>query len=313
MSFKKINPSPPPALSERAKERPKSITWPGWLLAFCTSLAFSLAAPVGRAAILSGMDPTELLIGRFGFGTLLIWLTLVVRPSKRAPLDFYGMGSIALVGLLNGIGMLFFFSALTRLDASISSMILSTVPILVLLILAFRGEPLTQRKVIRLVLAMTGLYVLIGPGGDLDMIGVTLAMIAVLFFAAQFVLSQSLMQKYDTETVARYVMTAMLVVISAYWWLQDGAWQWPSLQGWFYIGLLAVISSYAARLLLYATIRRIGSGQTSLMIPLETLMSISWAALFLSERLTPIQWLGGALIVSSAVLAIERIKLGSWD
>jgi drug/metabolite transporter (DMT)-like permease len=304
MNLKKINLSPAPPLPIT----PRSMTWTGWLFALCTALAFSITPPVARAAILSGMDSTELLIGRFGLGALLIWLTLLVRPSKRAPLNFYGMGSIGLVGLLNGIGMLFFFFALTRLNASIVSMIISTVPIFVLLILAFRGEGLTRRKAIRLLLAMTGLYVLIGPGGHIDMIGVTLAMIAVLFFASQLVLSQSLVQQYDNETVARYVMTVMLLVISAYWWLQDGDWQWPTLEGWLYIGLLGVISTYAARLLIYATIRRIGSAQVSLMIPLETLMGISWAVLFLNERLTPMQWLGGALIVSSAVLAIERIK-----
>lgn len=302
MSLKKINPSPPPAPSI------SGMTWTGWLFALCTTLAFSITPSVGRAAILSGMDSTEVLIGRFGSGALLLWLTQLVRPSKGAALDLHGMGSIGLVGLLNGIGMLLLFSALTRLDASIVSMIISTLPVFVLLILAFRGEALTQRKVIRLLLAMAGLYVLIGPGGEVDMMGVTLAMISLLFFASQLVLSQALVQMYDNETVARYVTTTMLIVVCVYWWLQDGDWQWPTPEGWFYIALLGVISTYAARLLLYATIRRIGSGQMSLMLPLETLMGITWAVLFLNEHLTPIQWVGGALIVSSAVLAIERMR-----
>ncbi len=306
MTVKKIDLSPPPAVPTA----PKRITWQAWLVAFSASLAFSISPSVGRAAILSGMDSTELLVGRFGLGVLLIWLTMAVRKNKSAQdIDLYGVASICFVGFVNGIGMLFFFFALTRLDASITSMILSTVPVFVLLILAFMGEPLSQRKIIRLLLAMTGLYVLIGPGGDVDMIGVALAMIAVLFFASQLVISQSLVRKYDTETVTRYMMTAMLVVISAYWWIQDGNWQWPSLQGWIYIGLLGVISTYAARLLLYAAIRRIGSAQMSLMMPLETLMALSWAVLFLGERLTPIQSVGGVLIIASAVLAIERRKM----
>lgn len=304
MTVKKIDSSPPVAVPMSGK----SVTWMGWLFALCTALAFSIAPPVGKAAILSGMDPTEVLIGRFGLGALLIWLTMAVRKRKSAQkIGLYGIGSICFVGLLNGIGMLFFFSALTRLHASITSMILSTVPVFVLIILAFMGEPLTPRKVIRLVFAMAGLYVLIGPGGDVDMVGIALMMIANLFFASQLVISQLVVRNYDTETVASYVTTTMLLVIMAYWWVQDGNWQCPSLQGWIYIGLLGVISTYAARLLIYAAIRRIGSAQVSLMMPLETLMAISWAVLFLGERLTPIQWAGGALIVASAVLAIERI------
>ncbi len=305
MTVKKIDLSAPSTMPTTQK----SITWQAWLVAFCASLAFSISPSVGRAAILSGMDSTELLVGRFGLAVLLIWLTMAVRGNKKTShIDPYGIASICFIGLINGVGMLFFFFALTRLDASITSMILSTVPVFVLLILAFMGEPLSQRKIIRLLLAMVGLYVLIGPGGEVDMIGVAFVMVAVLFFASQLVISQSLVRKYDTEVVARYMMTVMLVVISGYWWVQDGVWEWPSLQGWIYIGLLGVISTYAARLLLYAAIRRIGSAQMSLMMPLETLMALAWAVLFLGERLTPIQSIGGLLIIASALLAIERSK-----
>ena len=107
-------------------------------------------------------------------------------------------------------------------------------------------------------------------------------------------------------------MTVMLVVILGYWWYVDGVWQWPSSQGWFYIILLGVVSTYMARLFLYSAIRHVGSGQMSLLMPLETLLSICWAVLFLNERLNMFQWIGGMLIVFSAVLAVQRIRLGNW-
>jgi drug/metabolite transporter (DMT)-like permease len=62
-----------------------------------------------------------------------------------------------------------------------------------------------------------------------------------------------------------------------------------------------------ARLALYAAIPRIGSGQIALLWPLQTLTIIVLSVLFLDERMTPVQWVGGAFVLSSAVLAIERV------
>ncbi|MEM7127291.1 MAG: DMT family transporter [Chloroflexota bacterium] len=291
--------------------------WIGWLLAIGASFSFSVAPVVGRAAILSGIEPTELLVWRFLSAVMLIWLTGVLFPPQTKN-DQSGMeavrlksfGLICIVGLANGSAMICFFFALARLDASMTSMVLSTLPIFVVVLLAFFGEPLTQRKLIRLLLAMTGLYLLIGPGGEPDMVGVALALCAVMLFASQLVVTQSLVRKHDPQIVTRYVMTVMLLVIAGYWWVQDGQLQMPSIQGWLYIILLGVISTYAARLLLYAAVRRVGSGQMSLLMPLETLLAITWSVLFLNERLSTIQWVGGLLILVSAALAVQRIRLG---
>lgn len=44
----------------------------------------------------------------------------------------------------------------------------------------------------------------------------------------------------------------------------------------------------------------------ALLWPLQTLTIIVLSVLFLNERMTPMQWVGGALVLSSAVLAMSR-------
>lgn len=285
-------------------------------MALGASVAFSVAPVVGRSAILSGTEPTELLVWRFLTAVILIWLTRALFPSPNSSngggleeVEARSLGLIGLVGLANGSAMICFFFALAKLEASMTSMVLSTLPVVVLVILAFLGEPLTQRKIARLTLAMAGLYLLIGPGGEVDMHGVALAMVAVVLFAGQLVVTQPLVRKHDAQTVTRLVMTVMLLVIFGYWWFRDGDLQIPSLREWIYIVLLGVIATFAARLLLYGAVRRVGSGQMSLLMPLETLLSITWSVLFLGEGLSAIQWLGGLLILVSAALAVRRIRL----
>jgi drug/metabolite transporter (DMT)-like permease len=97
------------------------------------------------------------------------------------------------------------------------------------------------------------------------------------------------------------------VVIAVWWWVQGATWQAPDANDWLVIGVLAVVSTYFARLALYAAIPRIGSGQIALLWPLQTLLIILLSVLFLQERLASVQWLGGVLILASALLAIERL------
>jgi drug/metabolite transporter (DMT)-like permease len=97
----------------------------------------------------------------------------------------------------------------------------------------------------------------------------------------------------------------MTGVIAIWWWVQGAIWRTPDLQGWLIVGVLAVVSTYLARLALYGALRRVGSGQIALLWPLQTLLIIVLSVIFLHERLTPVQWGGGVLILASALLANE--------
>ncbi|NJN83956.1 MAG: DMT family transporter [Caldilineaceae bacterium] len=160
----------------------------------------------------------------------------------------------------------------------------------------------------RVALALGGIYLLIGPGGGVSLIGVGLAVIAVLLFALQMSMTQWCLSAYESRTVALYITLFMSVVVVAAWIVQGAEWHDPGPQGWLSILVLAVVCTWIARILLYSAIRRIGSGQMSLLMPVETLLSITWAFLLLGERLTPLQLVGGALVLSSALLAVRRLK-----
>ena len=308
--------SPPQSKAESFSTN--QLPWLGWVIAIGASISFSIAPVVGRSAMLGGMTPAELLVWRFSTAVLFIWCATFFRNRNKSanlshktdPILARDFGIIVLIGFANSIGMICFFFGLARLDASITSMVLSTLPVVVLVILAFIGEPLTQRKIVRLSLAMIGLYLLIGPGGEVDMIGVGLVLCAVLLFGSQLVLTQPIVRKHDPQLVTRYVMTIMLIVITLYWWFQDGQLHMPTTQQWIYILLLGVVSTFVARVLLYEAVKRVGSGQMALLMPLETLLSITWSVLFLGERFSTIQWIGGLLILASAVLAVQRLGFG---
>lgn len=286
--------------------------WVGWVLALSASFAFSFAAPIARGVILAGMDSTTLLVLRLWLAMAFFGLTIVVTDRRLFLVSRQTLLVTSVAGATNGTGMLFFFWALERVEASMASMILSLIPLVVLSLLALRGERFTYRHLIRLALGLGGVYLLIGPGGTVDTRGILLLVIAIFCFACQIVLLQWYLKGQDFRSVSFYIALGMALVIGLYWLMQGVAWQAPPPQSWLLIFALAFLSTFLARLTFVAAVDRIGGGQMTLLTPLETLLTVCWSLIFLHERFTPLQWVGGTLVLSSALLAVQRLHLAKW-
>ncbi|MGL4648115.1 MAG: DMT family transporter [Caldilineaceae bacterium] len=186
-------------------------------------------------------------------------------------------------------------------------MLFSVSPLFVLTVLAIKGEPVTRRHVVRLLLALAGIWLLIGPGGQVDPIGVLLISVSVVAFGAQILFIQFFLRGYDARAVTLYMTLGMAVGISGFWMMQGAPAVAPSPAGWVAILVLVVVSTFLSRLAFFGAIARIGGAQVALLTPLEIMLTVIWSLAFLGERLVPLQWLGGALVMASALLAIERL------
>lgn len=291
---------------------PDSGVWVGWTLALLGTLFFSIAPPIARTVINAGMNTTSIVVVRLWLAALLLGLTIVVLNPRQLKTDWRFLRFAIFAGLMNGTGMLLFFFALQRLDASIVSMLLSMSPLFVLTLLRLRGEQFTYRQTVRLALGLLGIYFLIGPGGQVDLMGVVLMFIANLTFSVHLVTVQWYLSEYDVLTAAFYITLFMAVTVLAYWLYLGAPWVAPGPSGWVALLVLVVVSTYLARITYFGAIARLGGGQLALLTPLETLLTVTWSILFLGEWLTPIQWFGGALILFSALLAIKRLGRARW-
>jgi drug/metabolite transporter (DMT)-like permease len=275
-------------------------------MAIFAIFAFSLSPPIAKAVITQGMDPTALLALRFFVAALLLVSTIGVIAPNRLRIDRSGFLRCVGAGLALGSMTLAFYWSFTRIEASVASMILALYPLVVLGLLALRGEKFTYINTIRLALGLGGVYLLIGPGGQVDLLGTLLVLCACCAFGLYLVILQWFLQDYDTQTVAMYVVATMSVLTAGLWLVQGAEWYVPGWQSWLAIGVLVVINTYLAQQALFAAVRSIGSGQMALLGPLETLLTVLWSFIFLHERLSVLQWIGGSLILSSMLLAVQR-------
>jgi len=277
----------------------------GWTMGLFATFCFSTAPALARFGIDLGLNPTEILFIRMWMTGLLLAGTIAVTdirnlwPERRCIL-------IAMAaGLTNSIGMMGYFWALTRIDVSVASMIFSVSPLFVLIVLVLRGEPVTRRHIMRFLLALGGIWFLIGPGGSVDLLGVLLLSLSILSFSVQILSIQFYLRGYDARSVTLYTTLGMALGITVFWFIQSAPRAAPSLAGWVAILLLVVVGTFLARLSFFGAITRIGGAQMALLTPLEIMLTVFWSVLFLGERLLPLQWVGGLLVVASAVLAFE--------
>jgi drug/metabolite transporter (DMT)-like permease len=280
--------------------------WSGLILAVLSTIFFSLATPLSRHAILLGMNPTTMLVGRMWISSLLLAAMIGFGGGVSLRFARQGAWAVLLVGVSSSINTLAYYWALTRLESSMAIMLFAVNPVAVLGLLAWRGEKLQPFHLLRLLLALGGVYLLIGPGGQIDPMGIFLVLFSVVGFAIQMVLTQWYLRPYHATAVTYYVALISTVGITFWWWLGGADHYIPGLQGWLIIIVLAVVSTFLARLCFYAAIQRVGSGQMSLIMPLETMLSVTWSMLFLGEKLLQWQWLGAGLILISALLAAKE-------
>jgi len=283
--------------------------WIGWAAVIASTVLFSISAPLARFGIRIGLHPTAMTAARFLLGWLLLGITLPLarqgggefHPQK---IDRRGLWFCLLAGLCSGGASLAYFWALSRINASITSMLVSLYPLIVLVFLALRSERLTPTNLARLALGIGGVYLLLGPGGSVDALGIFLSILTAFIFAIQLVITQWFLTRYPSMIVAYYVTGVTALVALGTWLAQGSPWVDPGWQGWLTMVALAVFCAYFSRLTMIRGIQEIGSAQIALLAPADTMLTVIWSMLFLQERLSMLQWIACALIISSALLAV---------
>ena len=289
-----------------------AVAWQGWALAIGSAVAFSLATPLGKVAVWLGINPTQLLVMRFAGTVGLMLISLWLTAPDKLRIDRRGLLITCIAGAANGLGSLAFYWSLTRLDASVGTMIFSLNPLLILGLLALRGERLTRRHLVRTVLGVGGAYLLLGPSSSVDWLGALLAAGSLVGFAIEVVLIQWYLRSYDARTITLYILGWMFVVNGVFAVSQGTVWTMPDRRGWLLLVVFVVVASYFAWWAMFTAINQIGGSQMALLMPIETLLSVVWSIGLLGESMQVSQGLGGALILLSALLAAQWMPQRQW-
>ncbi len=286
----------------------------GLLFGLFSVVSYSANAPLSRAIMLEGMTPVTLLLLRFLVAGAVF--TVIMRISGMAKakdgdlaMSRRGLMLAVLGGIMNGISALAYYFGLLHLDASFAAMLGAAVySVTAILIGSFISNGLSAHTILRLVLGLIGLYFLLGPsGGDVSLLGVGLVSFSSLIFGIYLIFIQKYLGDYNTLAVSELSIWGIVLTVSTYWLFFDGgAIQVSSAAGWTTILLQGIVVSIIGRFAMMKAIKEMGGGEYSLLSPLETMLAVVWAMIFLGETLTQAQMVGAVFILSGLVVSGER-------
>lgn len=273
----------------------------GFIQVLAAATAFGSMAIFAKLAYRSGLTANQLLFWRFFLATLALTPWVLAKrlpcPPAKTLLGLILMGAVGYVGM-----SLCYFNALNYAAAGTVALLLYLFPPLVLLLSRlFLGEALTPRRLIALLLSLSGLVATVGLEFSGQPLGYLLG-IGSAFIYASYIVAGSKISVGVHPLMSALVVCASAALVNGGLSLAQGFAPPHGLSGWSATLALALISTVAAIALFLAGLQKIGAARTSLVSTLEPVVTLALAALVLNEGLSLAQVLGGVLILSAVAL-----------
>jgi drug/metabolite transporter (DMT)-like permease len=190
----------------------------GIIAAFLTPLFLGVAPIFGKLAITAGADPFSVAAIRTLIAVAFLWVIYGIFFRKFIYIYPAGLLGCVVLGTVNGIGSLFYYSGLGLLNASLTQLLNGMYLVFAVLMTHIGGERLDRRMGIRVILMLLSLIMLTGFGNNvINWLGVGLMLGSALMFAGTMILSQYVLYEMPSPTVTLYTLTTMAVVVVMAW------------------------------------------------------------------------------------------------
>ena len=214
-----------------------------------------------------------------------------------------------LVGVLLCTEMYVLLGAIVTVPVALAVLIFYTYPIIIACWKWTSGEEtFTWAAFVLMLAGFCGLFfVLINtPPSQLEIIGISLAIVAALVMAAMLITSEHNLVRYNNQVVLFYslAMVVAIIVLSS---LVAVDLNWPSgTLGWL-VFLGSSIFYVVATFTLFKAVSLVGPLRTAIIDNTAPVWAILFGYILLAQSLTPKQ-IGGALVVIVAVMLLQLVK-----
>lgn len=265
-----------------------------------TPFFLGLAPVWGKIALQTGIDPFSVAAIRTIIAAAILWIVYLLFFRQYIFVHPASLSGCVIIGIINGIGSLFFYSGLGLLDASLSQLINGTYLAFALLLIRLDGEKINRRVWFQGIFSVIGLLILTGfSGGQMNPTGVGLMLANALMFAGTIVFSQYVVFEMPSQTATLYIVTTMAVLVTVAWLPGVGRVSLATYEAALPPIILLGITTALARLMLFAGVKLLGGFQTAVTALGEIAVALLMAFFILGDRLTMFQWVGVGFMVLS--------------
>jgi O-acetylserine/cysteine efflux transporter len=257
----------------------------------CWGLSFTLAKPA-----VEHFPPLFMLL--MVYGAIAIFMTIVHRGSLKTPWSHLVLISALAVTIQGAL----LFYAVRQVDASTANLVLQTqVPAGVIMGWLIAGEKLTLSKSIGTIIAVLGVVIVIGlPENRPPLIPVLMIVVSGFVWAAGQVYARLLSKDPGVMILKANAIFGVPQLIVATLLLESGQWQslvTATTGEWLLLLFVGFVGFYLAYMAWYSALKVLPIEQAVPFILLMTPIGLISAVLFLGEKLTGVQILGGAVLM----------------
>ena len=297
-----------------------STAWRGVAFAALAALLFAVNGSVSKTVLASGLSSLRLVeLRSLGAAVCLLVAVALLRPRslRASPRE---LGFLAVAGVV-GIGLVqwLYFVAIARLPVGIALLLEYLAPVLVVVWVRFvRHEQVRTRLWAALALSIAGLVVVAEAwqGLRLDGLGVLAGLGAAASLATYYLTSERGLGRRDPLSLAAWTFTSAAV----FWSVLQPWWTFPwadltrsvalpgplpdeAVPAWLLVVWVVVLGTVVPYGLILLALRSLGSARTGLLGMAEPVLAAAVAWAVLGEALSPVQLLGGAIVLTGIALA----------
>ena len=259
---------------------------------------------------MNSIPPVTLLAMRYLAACPALFFILKGRGALRSVKKEH-RGTVFAIGFMG-----YFFSfclqmlGMNRLTGSVSSLLGAMNPIFIPILAAiFLSERLTLSKVLCVAVSMTGVVIIVGTGGTVDVLGVLLILFSVLLWSGTSIIIRRLAGQYDPMQVTMMAMLVALPFVGG-WSLMElqshtCVLTLPSVLAALHMGLIGTAVGHS---LWNYSLSKMDASFCSMFYPLQPLTASVLGVLILGEEITANFLVGGAIICCGIVAAVLSAK-----
>ncbi|MEW6244504.1 MAG: DMT family transporter [Bacillota bacterium] len=279
----------------------------GVFFALASAAGFGLMPIFGLYAYVYNLGINTILFLRFAFAALVFFVYTFMRIKDGFLLSrFQFLALFLLGGILYTAQAAFYFLAIRFIPASLTALLIYTYPILVTILSAAVEKEKPSRQIIASIcVAFAGLILVLGTSfRSIDIRGVLSAFGAATVYSVYIVLGNRVVKELHPVVMSAFVslfaslsFLCMGLVTST---LDFGFHP----RAWLPIAGIIVFSTLLAVFGFFRSLELIGSTRASILSMIEPLVTVGFAALLFSERLSLTQLLGGAGVLAGAMMLV---------
>ncbi len=273
------------------------------LIMVLSAVMFGLMPSLASIARSGGVSTETLLFIRFSISAVLV--AIFARATRRPMPTGVHLARWMIVGLvLYTVQSYSFFTALLHAPAALVSLLLYLYPVIVaVLSVMFLGEKITKLKGVCLTIAIAGAILAVGPVAAGSPLGVIWGLTAAIAYSVYLVVGARLLRDSDAVGASVVIMFAASIAYATMATLNG--WHFPETTGGWAGSIGLALVSAVALATLFVGMDVIGPVNTSTISAIEPIVTAALGFALFAQKPTPLQFVGGALILAAALLVVR--------